>query len=144
MKPIEVLMIEDNPGDVLLMEEAVARASVDYRIKVVTDGAAAMRCIEMQHPHGDEPRPDLIILDLKLPMKNGRDVLDVIRSNPDLDCVPIVVVSSSNSEIELTRAMRLPRLSLMTKPNTFRGYVAMAKSIEAFRKTTTDPSAAQP
>jgi two-component system response regulator len=136
MKSVEVLMIEDNPGDVVLLEVAVAKVGVDYQITVLADGEAAMRYLRGEDASACAHRPDLIVLDLKLPRKSGRDVLKEIRPDPQLDRVPIVVMSSSRSEMDLTRAMDLPNLAYMAKPSTFRGYVEMIQSIEEFRRET--------
>jgi len=134
MDPVEVLMVEDNPGDVLLLQEAVASVGLAYRIQVVHDGVEAMEYLRTQGEYGGAVRPDLIVLDLKLPRKNGREVLDEIRQDLVLSGIPLVLLSSSRSELEAARSNRLPAGGCMVKPSTFSGYVALAESIESFRR----------
>jgi len=134
MNDTHVLMIEDNPGDVVLVREAVEKVGLPYRICVARDGVEAMERLAAGMPGAERSRPDLIVLDLKLPRKNGHEVLADIAKDRDLRGTPIVVLSSSRSELEIVRASRLPNMTMLAKPSTFAGYLSLVKSIEAFRQ----------
>lgn len=137
MNQVQVLMVEDNGGDVVLLDEALTRAGVPHRISVATDGVEAMRFLRKEGPYRGAPRPDLIVLDLKLPRKGGREVLSELKPDPDLRAIPVVVLSSSRSELELVKEYDLPDESRITKPSTFTGYVEVAKAMEAYRRKMT-------
>ena len=136
MNPIEVLMVEDNPGDVLLVQEAVAETGLAYNIHVVRDGVEAMEYLRAKGRHCGAARPDLVVLDLKLPLKGGREVLGEVRRDPSLHGIPIVLLSSSRSEMELVKAQRQSPKSCMVKPGTFKGYCNLVRAIESFRQET--------
>ena len=133
MDPVEVLVVEDNPGDILLLEEALLGAGLAYRIRVVRNGEEATDYLLQQGEHRGAARPELIVLDLKLPRKNGREVLADILADPALSTIPLVILSSSRSELDAARSSGLPKGSYMTKPTTFQGYEDLVESIEAFR-----------
>lgn len=139
MNPIDVLMVEDNPGDVVLLREALAKAGINYGIIVVRDGVEAIDYLHGQGEHTGATRPALIILDLKLPRKSGREVLDEINRNDALLAIPLVVFSSSRSELALARSQSSPYRCYMVKPSTFAGYVTLAGSMETFRLEATSP-----
>ncbi len=132
--PIAVLMVEDNRGDVVLMQEAIQSAGLPYNICVARDGVEALEFLRRQGKSAGAARPDLITLDLKLPRKTGMEVLDEIQLDSTLCNIPIVILSSSVSELKIARARREPPYNCMAKPNTFEGYVELVKIIEAFRK----------
>ena len=132
-QPVRVLMIEDNRGDVVLVREAVAKAGLAYRITVVPDGVEAMEYLRRRGKHADAPRPDLIILDLKLPKKGGWEVLDDIRPDPTLNGLPVVLLSSSVSELEIAQSHRRPNERCIVKPSTFEGYVTAVRTMDEFR-----------
>jgi len=134
MQPVEVLMVEDNRGDVVLVEEAMARLGLDHHVTVVPDGVEAVAYLQRQGRYTGTARPGLIILDLKLPRKSGLEVLDVIVADPGLRSIPRVIVSSSMSELELAREHALPGQRCLPKPSTFAGYVELLRTIEAFRR----------
>lgn len=136
MTPVKLLMVEDNRGDVVLTEEAIGAAGLDYRMTVVHDGVAALEYLCRQGVYAEAPLPDLVLLDLKLPRKSGREVLADIAANPVLRDIPVAVLSSSHSEIELARLERLPRQTFLVKPARFAEYVELLKTIEAFRQST--------
>ena len=141
MDPVEVLVVEDNPGDILLLKEAIAGAGLAYRIRVVRNGEEATDYLRQQGEHQGAARPGLIVLDLKMPRKNGREVLAEIRVDPALRAIPLVILSSSRSELDAARSSHLPAGSYMIKPTTFEGYEDLVESIEAFRcKPRPDPS----
>ena len=131
MDNAEVLMVEDNPGDVVLIQEAMRKAGLPFRLQVARDGVAAT---ELLWGVEGRPaiRPDLIILDLKLPRKNGRELLEEIQGDPSMRLIPVVLLSSSPSELELARSFRLPPKSYLVKPSTFSGYIALVQSLAAF------------
>jgi two-component system, chemotaxis family, response regulator Rcp1 len=131
MDTVRVLMVEDNPGDVVLVREALRKAGLHYEMTVVKDGVEATQFLA---GGTGKARPDLLILDLKLPRKTGREVLAEILSDPSLDKMPTVILSSSRSELELARALKLPQGSYMLKPSTFKGYLSLVASIEAYRQ----------
>ena len=135
MKTVEVLMVEDNPGDLVLVREAASKAGLPYHVNVVRDGVEATEYLRSEKRHAGAGRPDLIVLDLKLPRKSGREVLEEITPDPKLRDIPIVLLSSSRSELELVRARHRPGRSYQVKPSTFPGYVELMLSIEAFRRT---------
>ncbi len=136
MKPIDVLMVEDNPGDVVLLREALSSAGINYHINVMRDGVEAMEYLRGQGEHAGATRPALIILDLKLPRKSGREVLAEIAVDARLLAIPLVIFSSSRSELALARSPTLPRRAYLVKPSTFAGYVKLTGTIEAFRQGT--------
>ena len=133
MKPIEILMIEDNRGDVVLVQEAINKAGLPHRITVAWNGVDALDYLHRRGPHAAAARPDLIILDLKLPRKTGQEVLADIKADPDLRAIPLVILSSSQSELQIAMANKLPAHQCMVKPSTFDGYVALIRSLEVFR-----------
>lgn len=134
MKPIQVLMVEDNPGDVVLLREAAATAGLDYQITVLHDGVAANAYLHATGPYAGAPRPDLVVLDMKLPRRSGREVLEDIRGEPALHTLTLVALSSSRSELDLVRSNLLPTQTTMGKPSTFAGYIQVVKAIEVFRQ----------
>ena len=133
MKPVEVLMIEDNHGDVVLVEAAIERAMLPYRVTVVSDGAEGLEFLKRRGKYAQSPRPELILLDLKLPRMNGCELLDEIRPDPLLAGIPLVLLSSSKSELVRARTRGLPPECYMEKPGTYQGFVALLQAIEAFR-----------
>jgi CheY-like chemotaxis protein len=133
MKPLEVLMVEDNQGDVVLVEAAIERAGLPYRVSVASDGAEAVDFLYRRGKHAQSPRPDLIMLDLKLPRKNGCEVLDEIQLDPLLGKIPLVLLSSSKSELKRARSFGLAEECYLEKPSTYQNYVALVQAIEVFR-----------
>ncbi len=134
MKAVEVLMIEDNRGDVVLVQTAVEEAGLPYHVTVVSDGAEAVEFLQRRGKHAEAPRPGLILLDLKLPRKNGCEVLDEIRPDPVVREIPLVLLSSSKSELKRARSFGLPVECYLEKPGTFQGFVELVRAIEAFRR----------
>ncbi len=134
MKAVEVLMVEDNRGDVVLVETAIEKAELPYHVTVVTDGAEAVEYLHRRGKYAASPRPELILLDLKLPRKNGCEVLDEIRLDPALGEIPLVLLSSSKSELKRARTYGLSPECYLEKPGTYEGFIALVKAIEAFRR----------
>lgn len=141
MSRIEVLMVEDNPGDVLLVQEAVAKSGLAYNIHVVRDGVEATDYLWARGRHCGAGRPDLVLLDLKLPRKGGREVLEELKGDASLGAIPIVLFSSSRSEMELARMQHVPPRCYLVKPGTFTGYLETIRAIEAFRRETASTQA---
>ena len=137
MKPVEMLIVEDNWGDVVLIKEAMKEAGLSYNVTVANDGVEAMEFLHRSGKYSEVPRPDLIVLDLKLPRKNGREVFDEIKPDPELSKIPLIFLSSSKSELEIARAYGLPAECYIAKPGTFDGYINLVKAIDAFRQKAT-------
>jgi chemotaxis family two-component system response regulator Rcp1 len=133
MQPVEVLMVDDNRGDVVLVQAAAAKRGLPYHFAVARDGVEALAYLRRQGPYADVPRPELIVLDLKLPRQSGHEVLDRIEQDPELRAIPLVVVSSSSSELALVRLRRPAAPTCLVKPSDFAGYVDLVGTVEAFR-----------
>ena len=131
-KPIEILLVEDNPGDVRLTEEALKDCKVRNIIHVAKDGEEAVAFLHRQAPHADAPRPDLILLDLNLPRKDGREVLKEIKGDADLRRIPVVVITSSKAEEDILKAYDLNANCYITKPVDLDQFVSVVRSIENF------------
>jgi len=129
---VEVLLVEDNPGDVRLTQEALKDGKVCNRLSVVVDGVEALAFLRREGPYGNAPRPDLILLDLNLPKKDGRDVLAEIKVDKDLKRIPVVVLTTSNAEKDVLRTNDLHANCYITKPVDFEQFVKVVKLIEDF------------
>jgi len=129
---VDVLMVEDNRGDIVLVQEAVTKVGVPFRIHVVRDGVEALQYLRRQDEYETAPRPAFIVLDLKLPRKGGREVLEELRTDEVLRDIPVILLSSSRSELGIARANSRPQDRFMTKPSTFSGYLDLVHTIEAF------------
>jgi CheY-like chemotaxis protein len=131
-KPVEILLVEDSPGDVRLTQEALKEAKVLNNLTVATDGVIALEILHRLGPHAGAPRPDLILLDLNLPRKDGREVLKEIKADPQLRSIPVVVLTTSRAEEDVVRAYDLHANCYITKPVDFRQFVSVVQSIENF------------
>jgi two-component system, chemotaxis family, response regulator Rcp1 len=130
--PVEILLVEDSPGDVRLTEEALKEAKVLNRLTVASDGVEAMEALRGQGRFTQTPRPDIILLDLNLPRKDGREVLKEIKNDPSLKRIPVVVLTTSRAEEDVVRAYDLHANCYITKPVDFRQFIAVVQSIEDF------------
>jgi two-component system response regulator len=130
--PFEVLLVEDSPGDVRLTREAFKDAKVHINLNVASDGAEAMDFLNRKGKHSDVPRPDLILLDLNLPKKDGREVLDEIKQSPVLKSIPVVILTTSASDEDILRSYRLHANCYITKPVGLDGFLEVVKSIDTF------------
>ena len=130
--PIEILMVEDSPGDVRLTKEALKDAKVLNHISVVEDGVAAMAFLRREGAHAEAPRPDLILLDLNLPRKDGREVLAEIKADPALAQIPVVVLTTSKAEQDILRSYQLHANCYVTKPVDLDQFISVIKSVETF------------
>jgi chemotaxis family two-component system response regulator Rcp1 len=129
---IEVLLVEDSPGDVRLTREAIKDAKVHVKLHVVSDGAQAMAFLARGGEYAGVPRPDLILLDLNLPKKDGREVLDEIKKSPTLKSIPVVILTTSSSEVDVMRSYMLHANCYITKPVGLEGFLKVVKSIDDF------------
>ena len=132
VKPIELLLVEDSEPDVRLTIEALREAKVKNRLWVVEDGVEALAFLRREGRHADAPRPDLILLDLNLPRKDGRQVLKEVKSDDSLKRIPVVVLTTSKSEEDVLRAYNLHANCYITKPVDFARFMDVVKSIENF------------
>lgn len=130
--PIEILLVEDNPGDVRLTQEAVREAKIRNTLNVVNDGEQAIAYVRRQGEFADRPRPDLILLDLNLPRKDGREVLQDLKSDPDLHRIPVVVLTSSAAEQDILRTYDLYANAYVTKPVDLEQFMHVVSSIQDF------------
>jgi two-component system, chemotaxis family, response regulator Rcp1 len=130
--PIQVLLVEDSPGDIRLTREAFKDARVHINLHITPDGAAAMAFLKREGEYADSPRPDLILLDLNLPKKDGREVLKEIKENEDLMTIPVVILTTSASGEDIERSYRLHANSYITKPVDLEGFLRVVKGIDNF------------
>lgn len=131
-KPIDILLVEDNPGDVRLTMEAFKECKVNNKIHVVSDGMEAMAFLRREDRYSDAARPDLILLDLNLPKKDGREVLTEIKSDKDLRYIPVVILTTSQAEEDILRAYGLNANCYVSKPVDFNQFFKVVKSIKNF------------
>jgi two-component system, chemotaxis family, response regulator Rcp1 len=131
-KPIDILLVEDNPGDVDLTREALEDAKLRTCLHVVDDGAKAVDFLYKRDAYADAPRPDVILLDLNLPKKDGREVLREIKADPDLADIPVVILTTSEAEEDVLRSYQLHANCYITKPVNFKQFLRVVKSIEDF------------
>ena len=131
-RPIEILLVEDSPSDTELTVEALAGAKVGNRLSIVEDGVQAMEFLRGQGPYANAPRPDLIMLDLNLPRKDGREVLAEIKADKALQTIPVVVLTTSQAEQDVLHAYSLHANCYITKPVDFRQFLEVIKTIENF------------
>lgn len=129
---IKILLVEDNPGDVRLTKEALKEAKVRNNLSVVEDGVAAMNFLRCEGEYTDAERPDLILLDLNLPKKDGREVLEEIKQDPALKRIPIVVLTTSRAEQDILQSYDLHANCYVTKPVDLDQFINIVKSIEDF------------
>jgi CheY-like chemotaxis protein len=131
-EPIEILLAEDNPGDVRLTEKALERGKIVNNLHVTENGVEAMRFLRREGEYAGEPQPDLVLLDLNMPRKDGREVLEEMRGDPELRRIPVVVLTSSEAEEDVVRSYELSANAYLTKPVDFEGFVDIIERIEEF------------
>ena len=132
VRPIEVLLVEDDEGDVLITREALAEGKVLNRLHVVGDGVEAVDFLRRKKPHANATRPDLILLDLNLPKRDGHQVLADIKSDADLRRIPVVVLSTSAADEDILRSYDLHANAYVTKPVDFDRFVDVIRRIDDF------------
>jgi len=130
--PIEILLVEDNPGDARLAREAFQDAKVRNALHWVDNGQEAMDFLRKEGKHARAPRPDLILLDLNLPRKDGREVLAEIKADPDLKRIPVVILTVSKDEEDVMKTYNLHANCFITKPIDLNQFIKVVKSIEDF------------
>lgn len=130
--PVQILLVEDNPGDVRLTREALRDAKVRNNLHVVADGVDALAFLRHRGQYADAPRPDVILLDLNLPKKNGREVLDEIKTDPAFSEIPVVVLTSSQAEQDVLESYRLRANAYVTKPVGLEQFLSVIRSFEQF------------
>ena len=131
-RPVEILLVEDDPGDVLMTREAFADHKVQNQLHVVTDGAQAMSFLRGEDQYAGSPRPDLVLLDLNLPKMDGREVLQAIKSDPDLASIPVVVLTTSEAEEDVLGSYSLHANAYVTKPVDFERFISVVREIDDF------------
>ena len=142
-RPLEVLLIEDSPGDVLLTRQAFSDSKVSVRLHVASDGVEAMAFLRHEGEHAGAPRPDFIILDLNLPKMDGREVLAVIKEDPGLRMIPTVVLTTSEDEADILQSYQLQANAYLSKPVQLEAFEKLVGSISNFWLTQVRlPSAA--
>lgn len=131
-EPIEILLAEDNPGDVKLTRKALEQGDLLNNLHVVTDGVETMKFLRKDGEYADTPMPDLLLLDLNMPRKDGRQVMEDMDADPELSRIPVVVLTSSDAEEDVVRSYELSANAYLTKPVNFEGFVDIIKRLENF------------
>jgi CheY-like chemotaxis protein len=132
LRPIEILLVEDSPSDTELTVEALREAKLRNHLSTVQDGIQAMEFLHRQGPFANAPRPDMILLDLNLPRKDGREVLAEIKADDRLKAIPVVVLTTSRAEQDVLRAYQLNANCYITKPVDFDQFLEVVRAIESF------------
>jgi two-component system response regulator len=131
-RPIEILLVEDSATDVMLAEEALERAKMRNNLHVVKDGVEAMAFLRKQGKYANVPRPDLMLLDLNMPRKDGREVLAEVKADEDLKCIPVVVLTTSQAQEDVMKAYGLHANCYISKPVDFKQFTNVVRAIDQF------------
>ena len=131
-RPIEILLVEDNPGDVRLTIEALRDSKVRNNLRVASDGVHAMAYLRREGQYTDVVRPDLVLLDLNLPRKDGREVLAEIKADPELKSLPVVILTTSSAEQDVLKSYELQANCYITKPVDLEQFITVVRSIQDF------------
>lgn len=131
-RAFEILVVEDNPGDVRLIMESLKDGRVLSNPRVVSDGIEALVFLHREGKYANAPRPDIILLDLNLPKKNGKEVLAEIKNDPGLKRIPVVILTASSAEQDILKSYNLHANCYITKPIDLEGFIAVMKAIENF------------
>jgi chemotaxis family two-component system response regulator Rcp1 len=131
-RPIEILIVEDNPGDVRLAREGLTEWKLLNNLSVAEDGVVALQFLRRQGEYAAAPRPDLIMLDLNLPKKDGRDVLKEIKEDADLKSIPVVILTTSRAEGDILKSYALHANCYVTKPLAIDQFITVVQAIESF------------
>jgi two-component system, chemotaxis family, response regulator Rcp1 len=129
---LELLMVEDNPADVRLTREAFKEGKILRALNVVKDGVEAMAFLRRQDPYSDVPKPDLVLLNLKLPRKDGREVLSEVKADPDLRRIPVVILTTSRAEEDVVKSYNLHANCYIVKPVDLDQFIGVIRLIERF------------
>lgn len=130
--PINILLVEDNPGDVRLTQEAFKDGHISNVLYVANDGIEAMAFLRKEGKYQSVPRPDLILLDLNMPRKDGREVLEEVKFDPFLSNIPIIILTTSDAEVDIVKSYELHANCYITKPVDFEKFINVVKQIEEF------------
>jgi CheY-like chemotaxis protein len=130
--PVEILLVEDNPGDVRLAREGLSECKIRNNLHVVDDGVKAMAFLRRQDGYAKAPRPDIVLLDLNLPRKDGREVLREVKEDEDLRTIPVVVLTTSKADEDILRSYSLHANCYVTKPMGLQQFLDVVRSIEDF------------
>ena len=131
-EPVQILLVEDSPGDIRLTREVLRDAKIANELHIVGDGDSAMKFLRREGEHSDAPRPDLILLDLNLPRKDGREVLGELKEDAELHRIPVIVLTTSAAEQDILRSYDLQAACYITKPIDLDEFIAVVRSIESF------------
>lgn len=131
-RPVEILLVEDNPGDARLTMEALREAKMRNNLSVVRDGVEAMAFLRREGVYSKAPRPDIVLLDLNLPKMDGREVLAQVKADPELRRIPVVVLTTSRAEEDILRTYDLHANCYVSKPVGFEQFMDVVRSIESF------------
>jgi CheY-like chemotaxis protein len=132
LEVVDVLLVEDDPGDVLLIREAFEDNKVRNRLHVVADGVEALAFLRREGEHAEAPQPDLVLLDLNLPRKDGREVLAEVKGDDALQHIPVVVLTTSKAEEDVLRSYKLHANAYVTKPVDFDRFIDVVRQIDEF------------
>lgn len=132
LQPVDILLVEDNEADVRLTEEVLAESKVRNNLIVANDGVEALQCLRQQDKFNGSPRPDLILLDLNLPVKDGREVLAEIKADKNLKSIPVVVLTTSKAEEDILKTYNLHANCYITKPVDLEQFITVVRYIEDF------------
>jgi CheY-like chemotaxis protein len=138
VRPIDILLVEDSPGDVRLTTQALKRGRVSNTLHVVGDGEQAVDFLKRRGAHANAPRPGLILLDLNLPIMDGREVLAEIKADPELRRIPVVVLTTSKADEDIARTYDLHANAYITKPVDYQQFMSVVGQIEAFWLTVVE------
>jgi two-component system response regulator len=130
--PLEVLVVDDDAGDVLMIEEALAANEIISKLHVVSDGIQALEFLRREGPHGEAPRPQLILLDLNMPRMDGREVLAAVKGDSELRSIPVVVLTTSAADEDVLRSYELRANAFVTKPVDLDQFTEIVQQIESF------------
>ncbi len=131
-KPVDVLLVEDDPGDVLLTQETLLGSKIRTNLHVVSDGVEALAFLRREGTYQGVPRPDLILLDLNMPRKDGREVLADIKQDPDLKTIPVAVLTTSSQDEDILKSYELHANCYITKPVGLEQFSTVVQSLEDF------------
>ncbi|MCH8108658.1 MAG: response regulator [Chloroflexi bacterium] len=131
-RPVEILLVEDNPGDVRLTEEAFKEGKLSNNLSVAGDGVEALAFLRQEGEYASSPRPDLILLDLNLPLKSGHEVLREIKSDPAIRRIPVIILTTSSAEQDILSTYDLHANCHITKPVDLNQFIKIIQSIESF------------
>ncbi len=132
LNAIDVLLVDDDPGDTLMIREAFEHNKVKNELQCVADGVQAMQYLRREGEYENAPRPDLILLDLNLPRKDGREVLAEIKNDPQLATIPVVVLTTSHAEEDVLKSYQLHANAYVTKPVDFERFIEVVRQIDEF------------